>query len=138
MRNIVLLLLTFTVFGCNENPENFIQYIGGYWEIDEVRMPDGTLKDYGYNDTIDFFELKAGESGSRTKLRPNLDGTFSTNGDSEALEAVIENENLYLICKTPFDQWREKVVKASREVLVIENEQKIVYSYKKYQPLDLD
>lgn len=131
-------MFTLAVVGCKENPEHFIQHIGGYWEIDEVRLNDGTVKDYGYNENIDFFELTDSISGSRRKLKANLDGTFTVNGDTESFRASVEDGQLYLTYKTPFDQWKEKVLKASPDELVIENEGKIVYQYKRYKPLDLN
>lgn len=123
---------------CSNNPKNYIDYLNGYWEIDEVTLADGSKRTYNYNDTIDFISITDSLTGFRKKLKPNFDGTYSASNDEESLTIVIENDSLNMYYKTPQSQWKETVLKATEEQLIIQNQQKIRYTYKRYEPLDLN
>lgn len=131
-------LLSLFVFSCSPNPETFITHINGYWEIDEVTLHDGNKKDYNYNDTIDYFEIKDSLTGFRTKLKPNFSGTFETSKDTETIKLAIENDTLNIYYTTAFNTWKESILLATKEQLKIINQNKDVYLYKRYQPLDLE
>ena len=61
-------LLCLLILGCSENPENYIEHIGGYWEIEKVIMPNGTKKEYRINETIDYITVNDSLKGFRKKL----------------------------------------------------------------------
>ena len=44
MKRLILSFLTLLLFNCTNNPERFIPFLEGYWEISEVTLPDGTKK----------------------------------------------------------------------------------------------
>ncbi|WP_055445405.1 hypothetical protein [Lacinutrix himadriensis] len=138
MKKHVILLLALTIFSCSPNPETFIPHINGYWEIDEVTLHDGSKKDYNYNDTIDYFEINDSLTGFRKKMKPNFLGTYETSKDAETMQIIIENDSLNVYYKTPFAKWKETILLASTSQLKIINQNKDVYLYKRYQPLDLE
>jgi hypothetical protein len=138
MKHIYLLLATCTILSCSPDPETFIPYINGYWEIDKVKLHNGNNRDYNYNDTIDYFELNDSLIGFRKKLKPNFMGTYATSKDSEKIKVVLENDSLNLYYSTPFSSWKETVLLATNEHLKIINQNKDVYLYKRYQPLNLE
>jgi len=138
MKKHIILLLALTIFSCSPNPETFITHVNGYWEIDEVTLQDGSKKDYNYNDTIDYFEINDSLTGIRKKLKPNFFGTFETSKDVETIRVVIENDSLNVYYTTPFATWKETILSATKAQLKIINQNKDVYLYKRYQPLDLE
>lgn len=138
MKKLSLLLLISVLLSCSKNPESLIKYMNGYWEIDEVTLPDGTKRDYNYNDTIDFISITDSLNGFRKKIKPNLDGTFSTSNDVESLKIVIEHDSLNVYYTTPYSKWKETVLDASDTKLLIQNKDKLLYLYKRYVPLDLN
>ncbi|QRM89715.1 hypothetical protein FG167_10925 [Lacinutrix sp. WUR7] len=138
MKKYAILLLALTIFSCSPNPETFIPHINGYWEIDEVTLHDGSIKDYNYNDTIDYFEINDSLTGFRKKMKPNFLGTYETSKDAETMQLIIENDSLNVYYKTPFATWKETILLASTSQLKIINQNKDVYLYKRYQPLDLE
>jgi len=83
---VFFLLFSLILLSCNkQDPKEQIQFIEGYWEIDKVEVsPDSTIT-YSINDNIDYFEVK-GNSGQRTKLRPQLDGSFKTTNSAEKMK----------------------------------------------------
>ncbi|WP_370000277.1 hypothetical protein [Winogradskyella sp.] len=133
-----LLLICFVLVGCSGNPETYIQHLDGYWEIEEVTLSDGTVKDYTFNETIDYIEINDSLSGFRKKLKPGINNTYYTSDDAESLEIKIEDGDLNLYYSTPFANWKETVLEASPDHLKIINENKNVYLYKRYTPINLD
>lgn len=135
-RLFILLLVVFTI-SCSKNPETYIEHINGYWEIEGVILPDGTKKDYTYNESIDFFNITDSLTGFRKKLKPTFDGKFITSKDAETLKLVIENDSLNAYYTTPFDNWKETILFADSLQLKVINQNKNVYLYKRYIPLNL-
>ena len=138
MRQIYLVLIIFFFFSCSSNPETFITHISGYWEIDKVTTHNGINRDYNYNDTIDYFELNDSLIGFRKKLKPNFTGTFETSKDEENIKIIFENDSLNIYYTTSFGSWKETILLATNEQLKIINQNKDVYLYKRYQPLNLE
>lgn len=117
--------------GCRQRvDEKQLAKINGYWEIERTEMPDGTEKEFTVNPTIDYFEIK-GKSGFRKKVMPQLDGTYLTNDVSEKIVITSTDDTVFMNYTTPFAKWKEKVITVSDDELVIENEQEIIYHYKK-------
>jgi hypothetical protein len=138
VRKVFLLLALGIIFSCSKDPETLITHLNGYWEIDEVTLPDGTKRDYNYNDTIDFLSINDSLTGFRKKMKPNFDGSFSTSNDAEALKIVIENDSLNIYYKTPYSEWKETVLDATEDKLLIQNKDKLIYLYKRYEPLVIE
>nr|WP_262921521.1 lipocalin family protein [Psychroserpens algicola] len=123
---------------CAEYPATHIPHIAGYWEIEKVTLNDGSIKEYTFNDTIDYIQITDSMSGLRKKLKPNLMGTFETSKSMEIFSMSIENDSLYMHYKTPYANWKETVLKADETQLIILNTNKDMYLYKRYKPLDLE
>ncbi|MGJ8592647.1 MAG: lipocalin family protein [Aquaticitalea sp.] len=138
MKNIAFILISMMVFGCSNNPESYIDHLNGYWEIDEVTMPDGSKRDYNFNDTIDFIEVTDSMTGFRKKLKPNFDGSYLTSDDSESLKIVIENDSLNVYYKTSYAEWKETVLDANDKQLIILNSNRIRYVYKRFDPIVIE
>ena len=51
--NIILLLF----ISCSPNPNTYIKYLNGYWEIEKVSLSDGSHRNYNFNNTIDFISI---------------------------------------------------------------------------------
>ncbi|WP_204345017.1 lipocalin family protein [Psychroserpens algicola] len=138
MKKIFVLLLLITLNSCAEYPATYIPHIAGYWEIEKVTLNDGSIKEYTFNDTIDYIQITDSMSGLRKKLKPNLMGTFETSKSMEIFSVSIENDSLYMHYKTPYANWKETVLKADETQLIILNANKDMYLYKRYKPLDLE
>lgn len=138
MKRLFILLLLFLTISCSKNPETYVEYINGYWEIESVMLPDGTEKNYTYNETIDFFNINDSLKGFRKKLKPNLEGKFITSKDVETIKLVLENDSLNAYYSTPFANWKETILFADSTKLKVINQNKNVYLYKRYIPLNLE
>lgn len=136
MNKIILyFLLGIVLLSCsNQNPEEQIKYIEGYWEIDKVELPGKKVKEYTFNEYIDYFEI-TDSTGFRKKLQPQIDGSYKTSEDAEELKLQIEDDSLRLYYKTPFDEWKETLLQADEEKMSILNRDGIIYHYKKFTPL---
>jgi len=134
-----LLPLFLLVMGCQSKVDkSTLDKINGYWEITTVKTPDGENKEYKVNTTVDYFEIKDGK-GFRQKVMPQLDGkgTFLTNELKEELVLDSASDGVVFQCKTNYATWKETVIKLNEEELVIENDQNIIYHYKRYTPIKI-
>lgn len=129
------LLCMVAIISCNnQDPEEQIHYLEGYWEIEKVEFSRDSIRTYTFNETVDFLDLEDGK-GFRKKVRPQLDGSYQVTNDAEQMEVKVEDNSLYLIYTTPYDTWKEKVLKAEEDHLQIENERGTIYHYKRFKPL---
>lgn len=138
MKWLVITCFLYLFLSCSRNPEVYIPYIDGNWEIDEVTLSDGSKRTYGFNETIDYIQLIDSLTGFRKKLNPDLTGGFEASKDVETFQLKIENDSLNIYYNTPFAKWKETILLASENELLIINKAKVRYLYKRYQPLDLN
>ncbi|TVZ25159.1 hypothetical protein JM83_0060 [Gillisia sp. Hel_I_86] len=138
MRRIgtVIMLLIFLT-SCNNNPEEQLEYINGYWGIEKVEFTKDSIRDFKINEIVDYIEI-IDSIGFRTKVKPQFDGTYISAGEPEDIIVKIEDEKVALYYSTPFNKWKEIIVASSKEKLSLKNERGIIYHYKRYQPLKLD
>lgn len=129
-------IMIFLLFAaCNkQDPQEQIQHIDGYWEIEKVEFSKDSVRAYKFNETVDYLDLN-GETGIRKKVKPQLGGSYEVTNDAEHLELKIEDGHLFIFYSTPYDSWKERVVKAEEDKLKLENEDGIIYHYKRYKPL---
>lgn len=140
-KNLCFAMLLLLLVGCTnqpENPEPFIKHVEGYWEITEVTFPNGEKKIYKYNDTVDYISLNDSLQGFRKKLKPGINDTYFTSEDAEALVLKIENDSLNMYYSTAYNSWKETILEATPNNLRVINENKVVYLYKRYTPINLD
>jgi hypothetical protein len=94
-----------------------------------------SIRDYSYNPTIDYLEIKEDSTGFRKKLQPQIDGSYLSTEDSEEIKLKLEDDSLRIYYTTAFDSWKETVLKANEEELSILNRDGLIYHYKKYKAL---
>lgn len=134
---LIVLTILFLI-SCNKNKIDNFHALEGYWEIESVTLVDGTKKDYTFSNTIDYISINDNLTGFRKKLKPSFNGTFETSKDAEIFSIVIENDSLNLYYETPFDNWKESILKINDQQFVSINKNKIIYTYKRYEPISLD
>jgi hypothetical protein len=133
-----LLLSIIILYSCAKpDPKEQIKYLDGYWSIEKAVLADGTEKEFTISATIDFIEVNE-YSGIRKKVQPKLDGTFLTSTKAETFELKIEDDSLRVYYTTPFDSWKETVLKAKDSSLVVLNRDGKTYFYKKFVKFDFN
>ena len=129
-----ILLLLISLISCTSKPsKEAILKINGYWEIEKVSFPDGNKKEYQVNEFIDFISIK-NLKGTRQKVAPQLDGTFLKGALQDEIRIVDSVSCYFLKTNSKFTKWEEKIISVSEDILVLENENKIKYHYKKFIP----
>jgi hypothetical protein len=139
MKNIVgFLLVSFLFISCQQKikPED-ISKINGYWEIEKVGFDKGEDKQYGMNESYDYFEIGKNNYGFRKKVMPQLDGTFIVNDTYENIKIRFKEDKVYIEYATPYAKWTEELITVSDKELVLKNDEKKEYHYKKAQPLNI-
>ncbi|MFD2828186.1 lipocalin family protein [Leeuwenhoekiella polynyae] len=136
MKKILVSILTVAFLSCAENnPEEQLKNLNGYWEIKSVDSPYGNDRDYKFNERVDYIEL-TDTIGFRTKVLPRIDGTFVNSDTKETVIARITNDSLRLNYSTPFDNWTETVLKADANQLQVKNDRGMIYTYAKFEKVN--
>ena len=133
---IVLVSINLLISCSKNDPQAQLENLSGYWEIKKVETPYGKKVEYKINESIDYINLKD-STGYRVKVIPRIDGKFTTNKDKEEIKVQIENDSLRMFYSTPYDKWMETVLKADGENLIVKNAQGAVYTYKKYEIINI-
>ena len=115
-----------------------IANINGYWEIEKVVFEDGNEKQYGVNESFDYFQIDKNNSGIRKKVMPQLDGTFLVNDTFENVKVRFTDNRTFLDYNTPYAKWSEEILALTATELVVLNAEKKEYHYKKTGPIKLD
>lgn len=138
MRRIFPFLLILMLSGCKKTTvaEADLHYLNGYWEISEVKFPDGSKKQYTVNPNIDFIKLE-GKEGFRKKMQPQFDGSYDTSNDTEFFTLSQNDEIFTLHYKNGFSEWEEKLVEVDSLSFSVTNEEGITYSYKRFEPIKI-
>ena len=128
-------MLSFFLISCSQqDPEEKLQNLNGYWEVKQVEFPDASIKNFRMSETVDFFGIE-NKKGIRKKVRPQFDGTYLVTENAENVEVRIENDSLNLYYSTPYDSWKETVLKAEENEMSIINNRGLIYHYKRFVPL---
>jgi len=134
-KKILFFLCGIVLLGCQKNnPEEQLQHLTGYWEIDRVEVTEDSVVNYKVNATVDYMEFD-GNEGFRKKVKPQFDGSFKTSEDKEEISAKIENDSLNLYYKTAFDEWKETVISAEEDKFSVLNRDGKIYHYTKFTSL---
>ena len=137
MKKIYALLFVFLLGACHQKiVQEDLTKLNGYWEIEKVVLPDGTEKEYAINETFDYFQIQSNR-GFRKKVKPQLNGRFLVDNQSEKVEICIEQEQVLLSYSTPYAKWKETLVALTDEKLVLLNKAKMAYHYKKATPIQI-
>lgn len=138
MKRILSLVLILFLWSCDESSVNKddLHYLNGYWEISEVEFPDGSIKEYGMNTSIDFIQLKE-DKGYRKKMKPQFDGSYDTSKDVEDFEISHINETFTLRYKNEFSEWEEKLVQLDSVSFSVINQEGVTYKYKRFEPIKI-
>lgn len=138
MRCILSFLLILMFWGCNNSSvnEDDLHYLNGYWEISEVEFPDGNIKEYGLNTSIDFILLEEAK-GYRKKMKPKFDGTYDTSKDVERFTIAQSNERFILYYESEFSEWEEKLVQLDSLTFSVINHEGVTYKYKRFEPIKI-
>ena len=134
-----VLLVALLVVGCKQKitPAD-VAKINGYWEIEKVVLDDGNEKQYGMNESFDYFRVDNNNLGIRKKVMPQLDGTFLVNNTFENVIIRFAKDQIFLDYSTPYMKWSEEILALTDKELVVLNAEKKEYHYKKAGPIKLD
>ncbi len=139
MKKIVgFLFVSFFFISCQQKikPED-VSRINGYWEIEKVVFAQGDDKEYGINESYDYFQIDKNNAGFRKKVMPQLDGIFLVNDAYENVKIRFEDDKVFLDYATPYTKWSEELIAVSDKELVLVNTEKKEYHYKKAESINI-
>ena len=132
-RCAIVLMLVF--IACGKQSKNInLNDLNGYWEISKVELSKDSVIQYSISQYVDYFEV-TDSTGIRTKLQPNIDGSFVATKDQSEIEILKSDGDIQLLYSTPFDEWKEQLVSLDEENMIVINQDGKKYYYKRYEPL---
>jgi len=139
MKKLILtFIVVFSLFGCSKNPESYIPYIDGYWEIKQVEKQGNIVKSYNVSTTVDYFKVNEDLTGFRKKVAPSLQGTFTVTDNDSPFVLKIENNQLHIYYTVNNVTFKETIADASATQLIITNDEGFKYTYKPFEPITID
>ena len=137
MQKWLTLLLIFCFLSCSEGISvSDLNYINGYWEIQEVKFPNGKTKKYDINMTIDYFEYDKMQ-GFRKKMQPKFDGTFTTSSDAESFQINEKDGSFWMLYKNDLSNWEEQIIMINKTRMVVKNKEGLSYNYRRFQTISI-
>jgi hypothetical protein len=137
MKYFLIILLSTLLLSCNAKVDsNAIPKINGYWEIQQVVMPNGEKKEYKINETVEFFQMQ-NRKGFRQKVMPQFDGRFLTNMLKDTIQIIQKENNFFILNTTKYGKWEEEIIQIEDSILVIKDKKKVKYTYKRYIPFSM-
>ena len=134
---ITFICSLFILAACSQNKDEMLHNLPGYWEIVKVTDQGGNTKEFKISTTIDFIELND-TTGIRTKVNPQLNGSFKNNGTTENFIVDTSKEQLLLNYDNNLGQWTEEIVTATKNKLTVINAEGKEYSYKRFEGFDFN
>jgi hypothetical protein len=130
MKIVFLSLCLVLAVSCQQpNPDDQLEKLQGYWNIDTVVQEDGTVKEFPFSNHMDFFEIQE-NVGTKSRVSPTYDGSFIVYGDPIKFVWEIEEDKLILRFRDGEQSYSQEVKKVSNEVLQLVHENGMIYNYK--------
>jgi hypothetical protein len=137
MRGISILAFAYLIIGCSDTlSKKDLDQLNGYWEIAKVSFQDGNTKEYKVSTSVDFIKIDS-LKGFRKKVQPKFDGTFDTSNDAEFFSITEQNGEFIFHYKNNLSEWKETILKISKDNFSVSNEADIVYEYKRFNPINV-
>ena len=127
---ILFIFLNFTY--CKINTIDDIKAIEGMWEIYSVSSKGEVFYPKGESPVVDYYAFNSDSTGTKKKLKPNFNKTFSSSFDEINFEIRKKNGLVYLNYITETNNWKEIIKKLTKKELVISNN-KFEYHYKRFE-----
>lgn len=130
--------IIFSLFSCSENPQSYIQYLEGYWEITDVSKNNKSVKSYTISTSVDYFKVNDDLTGFRKKVAPSLDGKFTVTQHESPFVLKVENNELLIYYTVNSVTFKETIGWASENELILTNADGFKYTYKPFEQLIIE
>ena len=117
---------------CNLNEIADVKIIEGMWEIYSVSSNGEVIYPKGGSPLVDYYSLNSDSSGTKKKLKPNFNQSFSSSLDEINFEIKKVDGLIYLNYISKTNNWIERIKKLSKNELIITNN-KFDYHYKRFE-----
>lgn len=136
MNRLFISLSFLLLAACTSVSKDKLPLLNGYWEIERVEFPNGGQKEYKMNTTVDFIQL-AELKGYRKKMKPRFDGNYETSDDAESFEIILADDTYTVHYKNDLSEWKETLTALSEDNFSVQNEDGILYHYKRFEPISI-
>ena len=117
---------------CDLNGIGDVKIIEGAWEIYSVSSKDEVFFLKGKSPLVDYYVFDSDSTGTKKKLKPNFNNTFSSSLDEINFEIKIIDGLIYLDYISDSNSWKERIKKLSKNELITSNN-KFEYHFKRFE-----
>lgn len=136
-KELLLIISILFLISCADQKKDIdIKDLNGYWEIVQAQNPYGKSVIYSINTQVDYFEVED-SIGFRKKMKPDLNGNYTTSKALEKFRWYKENDSLKLDYSTAYDSWTEVILELNDSLMLVINQKDFLYTYKKYTPINI-
>jgi len=129
-----LAVITIVLFtSCGNTISDQLIHIEGYWNIENVTLPDGSEREFPFSNHMDHFEIE-GKQGIKYRVSPTYDGGFVNYGSPVNFTCEEIDGELQLLFKDGEQAYTQTVVNATETTLVLQHENGTIYNYSSYNP----
>ncbi|MGB5982373.1 MAG: lipocalin family protein [Nonlabens sp.] len=137
MKNTIQLLMYILIgalmlTSCEKDPNKQIAQLEGYWNIEEVKLPDGNTKEFPFSNHMDYFEIN-GNKGMKHRVSPRYDGTFVNYGSPVPFKWEAIDGTLTLNFAEGDNAYQQTLESVTEEELVLLHENGTTYTYTSYK-----
>lgn len=135
MKQLLALFTVVLLTSCGSNISDQLIHIEGYWNIENVTLPDGSEREFPFSNHMDHFEIE-GKQGIKYRVSPTYDGGFVNYGSPVNFTCEELDGELQLLFKDGEQSYTQTVVEATETELVLQHENGTIYTYSSYNPND--
>lgn len=125
------------ICSCNSSSDIDLTKLDGYWEIVNVKKDGELVMEYKMSPIIDYWQLSDDNSGFRKKVMPNLEGKIIVTQHSMPFK-LMEEEQVTVNYNDGGNEYSEYIKRLEDSLLVIANKENLIYTYKRYKPMNLE
>ncbi len=126
-----LIILFFFIISCDKQIN--LDLINGYWEIVSVSKNNEFVKENPFSNAVDFFIIDSLNNGYRKKIKPKINGSFEITLHEIPISIKNNNNSYEIKYNSAGNQYVETINKLDQNILVIKNNEGIIFSYKRFE-----
>ncbi len=131
MKKCIVLLAVWILSGCSQPADETLKHVAGYWNIDTVKMVDGSTREFPFSNHMDHFAIN-GKNGVKNRVSPTYDGKFIDYGSPVSFKWETREGALFLLFNDGTEKYEQQVIKVNETTMELLHDNGTRYFYKRH------
>lgn len=132
MKKGIVILMLFILGGCSQPTDEKLKNVSGYWNIDTVKMADGSDREFPFTNHMDHFTID-GKKGVKNRVSPTYDGKFINYGSPVSFKWESRDDKLFLLFNDGEEKYEQQVIEATDTTMELLHDNGTRYFYKRHK-----